>query len=391
MEDKSFPGLKPQVYNATVNDKKITVKTPKITGAEILKEAGIKDPECHTLYQKLKGGDFKKISMDEIVDLGDHGEEHFVTKDAEVFNYLVDGEPETTDKKTLTPLQIMELNAVDTKDFYLVQLLDKEEEIDYAYSPDESIKMHCKGMRFVTRKWLDIVDVEAYGKQCKEVPPARIYRIKVDKRYHDWNKRFITVAELIKMEYPNSSAQFEVYKFVNTSPKPIKLNSSEQIDLTEKCLVRFTIQPKEQTDGLQSEKEEVVLRREFELPEEDIDHLNSLGLPWEAIGNPVTGSVMWLLIHEFPMPDGYNQDQATIALMIAPSYPATEIDMAYFFPALSKVSGRGINALAAQPIDGNTYQRWSRHRAPGQWRPGVDNIASHLCLVENWLIKDLGR
>ncbi|WP_113664333.1 multiubiquitin domain-containing protein [Pedobacter nanyangensis] len=390
MEDKSFSAEKPQVYKATVNDKKITVKTPKITGAELLKEAGIKDPECHTLYQKLKG-DFKRISMDEIVDLGDQGTEHFVTKEAEVFNYLVDGEPETTDKKTLTPVQIMELNAVDTKQFYLVQLMDKDAEINYAFSPEESIKMHCRGMRFVTRKWLDLVDIESYGKECKEVPPARIYRIKVDKRYHDWNRRFITVAELIQLEYPNSSAQFEVYKFVNTSPKPIKLGLSEQVDLTERCLVRFTIQPKEQTDGLQSVKEEVVLRREFDLPEEDVDFLNGLGLPWEAIGNRTTGGGMWILLHEFAIPDGYHQKHATVALMIAPSYPATEIDMAYFFPALTKVSGRGINALAAQPIDGKTYQRWSRHRAPGQWRPGVDNIASHLCLVENWLIKDLGR
>lgn len=77
--------------------------------------------------------------------------------------------------------------------------------------------------------------------------------------------------------------------------------------------------------------------------------------------------------------------------MIPPTYPASQIDMAYFSPALAKKSGRPIRAIANQLIDGKTFQRWSRHRAAGEWTPGVDCVATHLCLVDNWLTRDLTK
>ncbi|RFZ92945.1 hypothetical protein D0C36_16280 [Mucilaginibacter conchicola] len=392
MELKKDGHEKPKVYIATVNATEIAVYDPKITGAQLLKEAGIKHVQCHTLYQKFKGCDFEKVAMGEVIDLSKEDIEHFVTKGPDVFNYEVDGEPETTDHKDLTPLRIMELKGADPANHYLIQLLHGREQVSYAYCPDEPIIMDCRGMKFITAKWLDVVNIEEYGKQCKPVPPARKYRIRVDKQYHDWADRLISVRELINLEYPHSSAPFEVYKFLNTSPKPVKLHHSEKVDLTEKCLVRFTIQPKEQKDGLQTVAAEaahkVQPRREFYLPEDDTDFLDSLGLLWEAIGRQ---SAMWLLIHDYPLPDGYNVAKVDVALLIAPSYPATEIDMAYFYPALSKRSGRPINALSSQIVDGRNFQRWSRHRQPGEWRPGVDSISTHLCLVDNWLVTDLGR
>ena len=378
-------------FVAVVNDLEVTVHHALITGAELLRAAGFEHIQCHTLYQKFRGGDFEKVAMDDVIDLAHPGLEHFVTKGPDVFNYTVNGEPETTDKKTLTPVKIMELKGVHPANHYLIQLLANDERINYAYCPDEPITMVCTGMTFVTEKWHEIINIEEYGKHCKPVPPARIYKIKVDKRYHDWPHRFITTQELIRLEYPNSVAPFEVYKFLNTSPKPVKLNPDEKVDLTEKCLVRFTIQPKEQKDGLQAALppvQTVAVRRDFVLQDEDVEFLDSLGLLWEAIGRQ---STMWLIIHDHPVPDGYNVQKVDVALLIAPTYPATEIDMAYFYPPLVKKSGRAISAISAQQIDSKNFQRWSRHRQRGEWRPGVDNVSTHLCLVNNWLVKDLGR
>ncbi len=124
------------------------------------------------------------------------------------------------------------------------------------------------------------------------------------------------------------------------------------------------------------------------MQDEDVEFLDSLGLLWEAIGRQTT---MWLIIHDHPVPDGYNVQKVDVALLIAATYPATEIDMAYFYPPLVKKSGRAISAISAQQIDGKNFQRWSRHRQRGEWRPGVDNVSTHLCLVNNWLVKDLGR
>ncbi|RKF32592.1 hypothetical protein BCY89_13925 [Sphingobacterium siyangense] len=141
------------------------------------------------------------------------------------------------------------------------------------------------------------------------------------------------------------------------------------------------LQPKEQTEGKG-------VRKEFILPEEDREALDQLGLGWETI---VSGS-HWVIINDYPIPDGYNVDKADVALLISPSYPADEIDMAYFYPHLSKLnSTRAIGALAYQSIDGKVFQRWSRHRKPGEWTLGVDSIITHLTLVDNWLLNELKK
>ncbi len=133
------------------------------------------------------------------------------------------------------------------------------------------------------------------------------------------------------------------------------------------------------------------MRREFLLPPKDVLHLDSLGLPWETIGSPQQGGG-YVLIHNYPTPPGYNVAVVTVALRIETLYPDVQIDMAYFYPDLVRLDGRGISALAAQPIDGQTYQRWSRHRtAQNPWRPSIDCLATHLGQVDAWLENELTR
>ena len=371
---------KPRVFIATVDKIEIAIHNPLITGAQLLREAGFEHIQCHTLYQKLKGCDFEKVAIDEVIDLSNEGVEHFITKGPDVFNYEVNNEPETTDKKELTPIQIMELKGVHPSNHYLIELMKDGKHINYAYRPDKSIQMICAGMKFITEKWLDTVVLEEYGKKCISVPPSRTYIIKIDKNNYPWHHLTITRNELIRLETPVDPSTVEVYKFLNTSPTPVKVENAI-IDLTEKCLIRFVIQPKDQQDGRTN-------RRAFTLPEEDTEFLDQLGLPWEAIAGP---QGMWIIIYDYPIPIGYNVQKAEVAMMIAPNYPAVQIDMACFYPHLSKLSGTGILNILQQPVDNKTYQCWSRHRKSGEWKPGVDNISTHLCLVDNWLLKDLGR
>lgn len=51
-------------------------------------------------------------------------------------------------------------------------------------------------MTFITEQWVKLVDIEEFGKQCKEVPPALQYRIKVDKSYHVINTPFFLFSAL---------------------------------------------------------------------------------------------------------------------------------------------------------------------------------------------------
>lgn len=129
-----------------------------------------------------------------------------------------------------------------------------------------------------------------------------------------------------------------------------------------------------------------MMRRQFELLEEDLEFLENLGLPWESV---VEGKVLWVLIHEYRLHPQYAQEQVSIAIHIPSGYPRAQLDMAYFFPAIQRVDGQPIGALAHRAIDGKTWQRWSRHRTGrNPWRDGVDNISTHFALVENWLERE---
>ena len=135
------------------------------------------------------------------------------------------------------------------------------------------------------------------------------------------------------------------------------------------------------------------MRRDFDLPEEDEEFLTASGYAWETIietqVNP-RDPPRWLVIADFPIPEGYNHQRATIALRLPPSYPDDQIDMAYFAPSLALRTGHSIKNLSDTKIDGKSFQQWSRHRtAENPWRPGLDNVGTHLVSVRDWLIKEL--
>lgn len=130
-----------------------------------------------------------------------------------------------------------------------------------------------------------------------------------------------------------------------------------------------------------------LLKRDFYLPEEDTEYLDATGLKWEAIKD-IHGN--WILIHDFSIPLGYQVSKAIAAIQISASYPMTQIDMVYFYPPLRRIDGIIIPATQATiKILGNDYQRWSRHRTQqNPWRSGLDNVSSHLSLVEEWLLRE---
>jgi len=131
------------------------------------------------------------------------------------------------------------------------------------------------------------------------------------------------------------------------------------------------------------------MRRQFQLPEEDIIFLNSLELPWETI---VDQGMEWVIIQNYPVCLGYIIDNVTLAVKLETGYPRTPLDMAYFFPALQRKDGKGINAISVQPIDGKLFQRWSRHRTPqNPWREGVDDLSTHLSLVSFWFEEEFKK
>ncbi len=124
------------------------------------------------------------------------------------------------------------------------------------------------------------------------------------------------------------------------------------------------------------------MRRQFQLPEEDVIFLDSLALEWETINDQ---GMQWVVINDYPVAEGYNLDKVSVAIKIETGYPRSPLDMAYFYPALQRIDGMPINALSGQIIDGKQFQRWSRHRSGSNpWREGIDDLSTHMSLVQFW-------
>jgi hypothetical protein len=135
------------------------------------------------------------------------------------------------------------------------------------------------------------------------------------------------------------------------------------------------------------------LRRQFRLPEADEIYLDGTGRTWETVVTGHPGTIeQWLIVHDYPLPYGYNVSTARAALLIIPGYPDTQIDMVFFSPALSRTDGQSIARLTPRVVDGSQWQQWSRHRTgDNPWRPGIDDIASHFLLVDYWLARELPK
>jgi hypothetical protein len=131
------------------------------------------------------------------------------------------------------------------------------------------------------------------------------------------------------------------------------------------------------------------MRRQFDLLPEDEAFLVEYGLPWEAV---IDGS-HWVLIHNFSTGTGYNHATVTASIRIETGYPTAQLDMVYFSPTLLRTDGVTIGcATVVQPICGIPYQRWSRHRTGAHpWKPGEDNLGTHVFLIEQWLAREFEK
>ena len=208
------------------------------------------------------------------------------------------------------------------------------------------------------------------------------YRVQIDKGSYEVETPITTVTALLTLAGKVPVEQYALY-LKGKAGQPRRLDPHEKIDLRLPGVERFVTLPLDQTEGLGT------ARRQFALPEEDADWLDTLGLDYELVAE---GGTLRVVVRGFPLPPGYTHQAVDVNVRIEPGYPDTQIDMAYFHPALARTSGHAIPALSDDAFDGQTWQRWSRHRTPANpWRPGIDSLATHFALIEDWLTRELRR
>jgi len=227
---------------------------------------------------------------------------------------------------------------------------------------------------------VDELDVEAFTKEneAAEKPRARVYVLRVDRETVRVEKPIVTGAEILDL-VGKTPVTHKLFQKVRRKD-PVPVNPEETVNLRAPGIERFQTIPMDTTEGSDG------LRRQFDLPENDIEYLNERSLQWEAV---VEGRTFWLLIHEYPVPKGYAHRRTSAALHIPSTYPDVQIDMVYFFPHLTREDGRAIGRLSNRTIDGKSWQRWSRHRtSQNPWRREYDCLETHLLLVDEWLERE---
>lgn len=302
------------------------------------------------------------------------------------YNLKIDREVYTVDKSTLTGKEILELCGKTPFNRWLLNLRLKGgivRKVDY----EESVDLTNPGIeKFMTlpmdqtdgESHETIIDLEDYSKNDKKVPAESSYRIKIDRDKFVVHKQTITGKELLEIAGKTPCSRWLLnLRIKGGIVKPIGYD--EVVDLTLPGIEKFMTLPLDQTDG--------ELRKQFSLPEEDVEYLESLGLQWETIKD---GNSLWLIVYDFSIFAGYNHLKTRIAIKIENGYPVTQLDMVYFYPALEKFDKSPIKQISNQVIDGLTFQRWSRHRTgENPWRAGVDDISAHITLIQYWLEREL--
>lgn len=228
---------------------------------------------------------------------------------------------------------------------------------------------------------VELVELEEHARNHGTRPPrAKRYAFRVDKTRLVVETPTIKGVQILSM-VGKTPDQFKLYQH-KRGHQPIVIEPNQTVDLREPGVERFTTMPKDTTEG----RGALCLRQDFRLPAADEEYLDGRTLEWETICD---GNNKWLIIHQWKVPDGYNCEKTDLALLIPANYSDSQIDMVYFKTPLARLDGLAIKNLSQESIAGEAWQRWSRHRTSlNPWRVGVDDVASHLSLVDEWLRRE---
>lgn len=361
-------------FKYKLNETVVESVDSKITGIKILQNAGLVPVEDYELLIKVNENGFEPIELSEVTDLRAPGLEGFYAKPyAKLLIYVDDIEVEV-EESFLTPNKILAIAGKVVKDFYLVQL---DGEIEIGYKNDRDHKVAVKnGSRFVSYE-VEIIDIHDHCHNGQPVPPHCKYRISIDRDPYVVDKMCLTGREILLLTNKTPPDRFQLRQKFKDG-RVVTIPNDQIVCFTDPGIEKFKTIPLDQTEG-----EEKKWRFEFDLLEEDQTYLSSLKLPFETVKLAIQN---WVFIHNYSIPQGYNVPLVTMAVRMVGCYPTAGLDMVYFFPALSRVDGQPIGCLTDYPLDGKSYQQWSRHRTSANpWRPEVDNLSTHVPLADFWL------
>lgn len=227
---------------------------------------------------------------------------------------------------------------------------------------------------------IEIIDVEIFIREKKPIPHGHKYRIRIDKEYYVVDVPHMTGEQILGLA-GKTSAGYLLSEKVHGQMRPVA--PGQTVDFTTHGVERFATVPKEVREG------EGPVRADFMVLEEDAEYLNAKGYTWEAVKQP---DAKRIVVRGFEPPQGFTPAKVDMFVILPEGYPDTQIDMVYFYPALGRDDSRTIRSLVTNDFEGKTWQGWSRHRTENSpWRQGIDNLGTHLMLVDDFLRAELSK
>ena len=343
------------------------------SGAQIAHAAGFAPAQQATVLHFLPDGELEEIRPNHSVDLR-KGRQFVVAETDRLYILTINGERFEWPSRMISGAVIRKLGKVAPEDELL---LDRVDQADRPIAPRDLVDLGKGGIEaFISRK------------------PT--WKLNVQGVMLTLHQPTIVVRQALQDAGFNPDQGWQIFLIVKNQPKravgltgtvDLRTPGVEKLRLTPTGVNNGESVPKPQRDGAIPANR---LNVPFDLLEVDEKYLDTLGCPWETV---IDAGRRWLLIHNYQVPAGYNQQLVTLALLIPPTYPGAQIDMFYTSPKLTLTSGRAIDRTQVSAvICGAPFNGWSRHRSQAApWQPSTDNVVTHLALVESAIAKEVGQ
>lgn len=348
-----------EIADADLQFRQVVVNDLTLTGNQISTAAGYKPDQLPVVLQMLANGTLESISPGELASPGADNSKFIVVLSDRTYFFSVDGERLEWPFNKITGHTVRKLGEIAEGKRLL---LEKEDSADEEIQGNQFVSLEPEGIeRFISRD--------------------PMWKLNVQGKVYSFGSSIISVRDAVVKAGLNPDQAWHIFFNVQGQPKEEK-TINDLLDLTTPGIEKLRLTPRNVSNG----EAVVALRREFELLTNDEKYLNERGFQWETYANEQS---RWLVINDYVLPEGYNQKQVQLALLIPEGYPISLLDMFYVFPALKLSNGTEIPATQiVAVIDGKTYQGWSRHRP---WDPETDSVISQLAMANGCLLMEVGE
>jgi hypothetical protein len=100
------------------------------------------------------------------------------------------------------------------------------------------------------------------------------------------------------------------------------------------------------------------------------------------------GGGVAVILPAFELPPKFGPRVVEMLLRLPFGFPDSQPDMFWVYPHVTIAGHAPAAAQVVEQLLGRPWQRFSRHLAPGVWRPGIDDLQRYVALISTILERE---